>query len=214
MSRRSPKAAREARERAAQAASNAPELEVPAGETSAEDIAAGEIPAGDIDVWICDFTDAEDRDAFARLMAEFAAEPVSSRADLDHAHFTRVADDLARRAGTLVLLAARGESESTEGVLIAFEGYSSFAQAQLFNVHDVHVAPAARGHGVGTALMSALEDLAREHRFAKVTLEVAASNTGAIALYRRLGYAGLDAAATAAVPHSDATYFATKKLVD
>ena len=81
-------------------------------------------------------------------------------------------------------------------------------------MHDVHVAPAARGHGVGTALMSALEDLAREHRFAKVTLEVAASNTGAIALYRRLGYAGLDAAATAAVPHSDATYFATKKLVD
>jgi ribosomal protein S18 acetylase RimI-like enzyme len=209
MSRRSPKAAREARERAAQAASQSP-----ASETRADEISVDESSGPDIDVWICDFADADDRDAFARLMAEFAAEPVSSRADLDHAHFTRVADDLARRAGTLVLLAARGESESTEGVLIAFEGYSSFAQAQLFNVHDVHVAPAARGHGVGTALMSALEDLAREHRFAKVTLEVAASNTGAIALYRRLGYAGLDAAATAAVPHSDATYFATKKLVD
>ena len=33
-----------------------------------EDVAAG--PS----VWICDFTDAEDRLAFARLMAEFAAE--------------------------------------------------------------------------------------------------------------------------------------------
>jgi ribosomal protein S18 acetylase RimI-like enzyme len=209
MSRRSPKAAREARERAAQAASQSP-----ASETRADEISADESSGPDIDVWICDFADADDRDAFARLMAEFAAEPVSSRADLDHAHFTRVADDLARRAGTLVLLAARGESESTEGVLIAFEGYSSFAQAQLFNVHDVHVAPAARGHGVGTALMIALEDLAREHRFAKITLEVASSNAGAIALYRRLSYAGLEAAATAAVPHADATYFATKKLVD
>lgn len=169
--------------------------------------------ATEVDVWICDFADQDDRDAFARLMAEFAAEPVSSRADLGHVHFTRVADDLARRAGTLVLLAARAESESTEGVLIAFEGYSSFAQAQLFNVHDVHVSPAARGHGVGAAMMNALEDLAREHRFAKITLEVAASNTGAIALYRRLGYAGLEAAAAGATsPASDATYFATKML--
>jgi len=196
MSRKSPKAAREARERAAAAAAE------PASDEAAPDI----------DVWICDFADPDDRAAFARLMAEFAAEPVSGRPDLDAAHFTRVADDLARRAGTLVLLAARGESESTEGVLIAFEGYSSFAQAQLFNVHDVHVTPAARGHGLGTALMNALEDLACEHDFAKITLEVASSNAGAIALYRRLGYAGLDAAATAAVPHTDATYFATKTL--
>ena len=208
MSRRSPKAAREARERAVQAASQSP-----ASETPADEVSADEASGPDIDVWICDFADADDRDAFARLMAEFAAEPVSSRADLDHAHFIRVADDLARRAGTLVLLAARGESESTEGVLIAFEGYSSFAQAQLFNVHDVHVAPAARGHGVGTALMNALEDLACEHDFAKITLEVAATNSGAIALYRRLGYAGLEAAAASATaPAADATYFATKKL--
>lgn len=201
MSRRSPKAAREARERAVEAQAR-PQPAADAADT-----------ASDIDVWICDFDDADDRGAFARLMAEFAAEPVSSRPDLDHAHFVRVADDLARRAGTLVLLAARAESEATEGVLIAFEGYSSFAQAQLFNVHDVHVAPAARGHGVGTALMQALEDLAREHRFAKITLEVASTNSGAIALYRRLGYAGLDAAsASASAPLSDATYFATKKL--
>lgn len=200
MSRRSPKAAREARERVAQ----------PQADAHAQPDAAAADSAPEVDVWICDFADQDDRDAFARLMAEFAAEPVSSRPDLGHAHFTRVADDLARRAGTLVLLAARAESESTEGVLIAFEGYSSFAQAQLFNVHDVHVAPAARGHGVGTAMMHALEDLAREHRFAKITLEVAATNSGAIALYRRLGYSGLDAAAASAP--QGITYFATKTL--
>jgi ribosomal protein S18 acetylase RimI-like enzyme len=208
VSRRSPKAAREARERAAQAAAPSP-----ASQESADETSADESSSPDIDVWICDFSDGDDREAFARLMAEFAAEPVSSRPDLDHAHFTRVADDLARRAGTLVLLAARAESETTEGVLIAFEGYSSFAQAQLFNVHDVHVTPAARGQGVGTAMMDALEELAREHRFAKITLEVAASNTGAIALYRRLGYSGLGAALeTAASPLAGATYFATKTL--
>ena len=166
--------------------------------------------AGEHDVWICDFADPDDRAAFARLMAEFAAEPVSASAHLDAAHFGRVADDLARRAGTLVLLAARAESEETEGVLIAFEGYSSFGRTQLFNVHDVHVAPAARGKGLGTAMLEVLADLGREHGFGKITLEVAASNGGAIRLYRRLGYTGLDG--VAATAPAGVTYFATRKL--
>jgi ribosomal protein S18 acetylase RimI-like enzyme len=164
----------------------------------------------EVDVWICDFADADDRAAFARLMAEFAAEPVSASQHLGVEHFERVADDLARRAGTLVLLAARAESEQTEGVLIAFEGYSSFARAQLFNIHDVHVAPAARGQGVGTAMLEVLADLGREHSFAKITLEVSASNAGAIRLYRKLGYSGLDGVALDAP--AGVTYFANKKL--
>jgi ribosomal protein S18 acetylase RimI-like enzyme len=67
---------------------------------------------------------------------------------------------------------------------------------------------------VGTAMMNALEDLAREHGFAKITLEVSATNAGAIALYRRLGYSGLEAAALehAATGRRDSTYFATKTL--
>ena len=115
-----------------------------------------------------------------------------------------------RLTGTLVLLAARAESEETEGVLIAFEGYSSFGRTQLFNVHDVHVAPAARGKGLGTAMLEVLADLGREHGFGKITLEVAASNGGAIRLYRRLGYTGLDG--VAATAPAGVTYFATRKL--
>jgi len=162
------------------------------------------------DVWICDFADADDRADFARLMAEFASEPVSASPQLDSAHFDRVADDLARRAGTLVLLAARPESERTEGVLLAFEGYSSFARAPLFNIHDVHVSPTARGGGLGTAMVETLAELGREHRFAKITLEVAATNTGAIRLYRRLGFSGLDGLPLEAP--AGATYFANRKL--
>jgi hypothetical protein len=64
-------------------------LQSPASETPADEVSADESSGADIDVWICDFADADDRDAFARLMAEFAAEPVSGRPDLDHAHFSR-----------------------------------------------------------------------------------------------------------------------------
>jgi len=162
------------------------------------------------DIWICDFTDADDRADFARLMAEFAAEPVSASPQLGVAHFERVAADLARRAGTLVLLAARAESEATEGVLIAFEGYSSFARGPLFNIHDVHVTPTARGAGLGSALVETLAELGREHGHAKLTLEVSATNMGAIRLYRKLGFAGLEN--LPAVTPAGVTYFATKKL--
>jgi ribosomal protein S18 acetylase RimI-like enzyme len=159
--------------------------------------------AGEIDIWVCDFADPDDR-------ADFAAEPVSASPHLGVAHFERVAVDLARRGGTLVLLAARGESRETEGVLVAFEGYSSFAGGPLFNIHDVHVSPSARGTGVGTALLETLAALGHEHGMAKITLEVSSSNAGAIRLYRRLGYAGLDAVPSDAP--AGATYFATKKL--
>ena len=162
------------------------------------------------DVWICDFADADDRADFARLMAEFAAEPVSASPHLDAVHFERVAADFARRAGTLVLLAARAESKQTEGVLIAFEGYSSFARAPLFNIHDVHVTASARGRGLGSALVETLAELGRQHGHAKLTLEVAATNTGAIRLYRELGFAGLDGLPSSAV--AGVTYFATKRL--
>jgi ribosomal protein S18 acetylase RimI-like enzyme len=174
------------------------------------DESADESEVSEVDVWVCDFADAEDRADFARLMAEFAAEPVSASPHLGIAHFEKVASDLARRAGTLVLLAARGESRETEGVLLAFEGYSSFARGALLNIHDVHVTPRARGAGVGTALLETLATLAREHRMAKLTLEVSATNESAIRLYRRLGYGGLESLPAQAPV--GATYFATKKL--
>lgn len=162
------------------------------------------------DVWICDFADSDDAAAFARLMAEFAAEPVSASPQLGEAHFLAVAKDLARRAGTLVLFASRAGVEHPEGVLIAFEGYSSFARAPLFNIHDVHVTPEARNAGLCTAMVEALAEIGREHGHAKITLEVAASNTAAIRLYRRIGFAGLDGVPVQ--PPAGVTYFANRKL--
>ena len=162
-----------------------------------------------IDVWVCDFSQSEDRASFARLVTEFAAEPVSGCPELGIAHFAAVADELAERDGTIVLLAAREDSEETEGVLVAFEGYSTFAKAQLFNIHDVHVSTKVRGKGIGSAMLNTLADLAREHGFAKLTLEVAASNTHAIRLYRRIGFTGLD---TAFESPAGTTFFATKRV--
>ncbi len=55
-------------------------------------------------------------------------------------------------------------------------------------VVTVAVAPRWRGRGVGTALMEAARRWATSRRLRKLQLHVRAGNTGAIALYRRLGY--------------------------
>lgn len=45
-----------------------------------------------------------------------------------------------------------------------------------------------RGHGVGSALLRAAIDLARERGLHKLSLEVFAHNTAAIVLYRKCGF--------------------------
>ncbi len=55
-------------------------------------------------------------------------------------------------------------------------------------VENIAVFPALRGRGIGTMLLHTLLKTAREERSAFVTLEVRASNLGAIRLYRALGF--------------------------
>jgi GNAT superfamily N-acetyltransferase len=59
-------------------------------------------------------------------------------------------------------------------------------------LHDIFVVPAARGHGVGYALMTALA--AETVRAGAVSLEwgVHSANTGALEFYRRLGARGAE----------------------
>lgn len=55
-------------------------------------------------------------------------------------------------------------------------------------ISDIWVAPDAEGHGLGAALVTALERQIRARGFAEARIEVAAANTRAHTLYRRLGY--------------------------
>jgi len=56
----------------------------------------------------------------------------------------------------------------------------------------IFVAPAARGHGVGTALLDATIAEARTRGYAEVRLDVIDSNPRARALYERVGFVAKD----------------------
>jgi GNAT superfamily N-acetyltransferase len=55
-------------------------------------------------------------------------------------------------------------------------------------IGGVGVVPSARRSGVGEALMDAVHERARERGLKRVWLEVIVENTGALALYEKLGY--------------------------
>jgi DNA-binding MarR family transcriptional regulator/GNAT superfamily N-acetyltransferase len=83
-------------------------------------------------------------------------------------------------------------------VLARLHGRAIGCGAVLFHdgapayVKRMWVDDAVRGMGVGRRILAALEDAAREHGAASVTLETNASLTEAIAMYRASGYVEVD----------------------
>jgi GNAT superfamily N-acetyltransferase len=83
-----------------------------------------------------------------------------------------------------------------DGVVVGYvffgPGYNTDVAARSMWLHDLFVTPAARGRGVGYALMAAVA--AETVRVGCVSLEwgVHMANAGALEFYRRLGAAGAE----------------------
>jgi ribosomal protein S18 acetylase RimI-like enzyme len=117
----------------------------------------------------------------------------------------RLVPALAGVPGAFSLLAFDGDA--AVGLANCFTGFSTFAARPLVNIHDLAVLPAARGRGVGRALMHAVEAEARRRGACKVTLEVLSGNDRAKALYADLGYGNY-----ALDPQAGTAQFWEKKL--
>lgn len=98
----------------------------------------------------------------------------------------RLIPELRQRPGTHIFLAFQGELPA--GVLISFEGFSTFAARPLLNIHDLAVHPDFRRKGLARQLMAHAEDVARELGCCKLTLEVLEGNGGARKLYDTIGF--------------------------
>ena len=112
------------------------------------------------------------------------------------------ADHLSAVAELETLCFSSPWSETSLGMLLAFPnggfaaliddavaGYIGFLGVlDELEVTNVATHPDFRRRGAGRALVTALLDYARREKFRRVTLEVRASNTPAIALYEHLGF--------------------------
>lgn len=83
----------------------------------------------------------------------------------------------------LVLVASANHRHFLGTAVLFFRKRSGVAR-----LYSLATQPEARGKGVGTALLEAIEVAARQRRCRMLRLEVRADNHSAIKLYERLGY--------------------------
>ena len=80
----------------------------------------------------------------------------------------------------------------SRGRIIGFAGgsltYSAVSLCSPFTINDLFVLPSERGRGVATALLTGLEQCARNDRCAKLFVEAATDATVVIELYERAGF--------------------------
>jgi GNAT superfamily N-acetyltransferase len=128
-----------------------------------------------------------DAAAVVDLVNAYALDPLGGGAPLAADVRARLVPGLRAHPTAFVLLAFA--DERPVGLAVCFVGFSTFQGRPLVNVHDLAVLPAARGRGIGRALLVAVEEQARARGCGKLTLEVLDVNARARALYASVGFA-------------------------
>lgn len=139
-------------------------------------------------VRLADYASASDARAVVDLLDAYACDPAGGGEPLSAYAREHLVAELAARPQAFSILAFDGDQ--AVGLVNCIEGFSTFQCRPLVNVHDVAVLASHRGRGVARQMLLKAEDVARERGAVKMTLEVLSGNASALALYRRLGYAG------------------------
>ena len=91
-------------------------------------------------------------------------------------------------AADTVFLLALGADGAGLGFTHLFPSFTSVGTARLFVLNDLFVSAAARGRGVGAALLAAAEEHARRTGAVRLVLQTDHGNTAAQRLYERAGW--------------------------
>jgi ribosomal protein S18 acetylase RimI-like enzyme len=129
-------------------------------------------------------------EALVELMETYARDPMGGGEGLSEFVKANLPIELARRPTAHVILAFFDQAPA--GLVVCFEGFSTFACKPLLNIHDVIVAPAFRGKGLSKLLFQKAEEIAIRLGCCKLTLEVLEGNQVAQAAYKSLGFGGYE----------------------
>ena len=133
------------------------------------------------------FFDAQDAQWIPRLIDEHASDPMGGGVALEPPVLEWIINGLKACPSAHAFIATL-EDGTPAGLLIAYQVFSTFKAAPVVNIHDVIVASAARGKGVGKALLNTVEDYARSIKACTLTLEVRQDNEPALGLYKKVGF--------------------------
>jgi GNAT superfamily N-acetyltransferase len=123
---------------------------------------------------------------FVRELAAFEREPDAVKATEE-----MLSDALFGPAPAAEAVVAGRDGELV-GFALFFHNFSTWTGRRGLYLEDLYVTPAARGEGVGTALLRHLARVAVERDCARFEWSVLDWNADAIAFYRAMGAEGLD----------------------
>lgn len=143
--------------------------------------------------------------ALLQLLNEYAMDPMGGGEPLSDHVKSSLLPQLQKRPTARSVLAFDGAVPA--GLIICFEGFSTFACQPLLNLHDVVVSAPYRGKGVFKLLLQQVEAIARDLGCCKLTMEVLEGNRHAMAAYQAHGFSGYEL-----VPEMGNAVFWQKKL--
>jgi len=141
-----------------------------------------------IEIVDADFLQATHAQAILSLLDEYALDLMGGAEALPAYVKANLVTELAKRPSAHVILAFVDRNPA--GLIIGFEGFSTFACKPLLNLHDVVVATKYRGLGISKKMLARAEAIAHELGCCKLTLEVLEGNAIAQSLYQSCGYEG------------------------
>lgn len=122
------------------------------------------------------------------LLDEYASSPEGGGQCLSAFVKTHLIPRLKQQTNAVVILTFK--VEIPVGLLIGFEGFSTFACEGLLNIHDIIVSHAHRGHQISQRLLTHAEQIATHRNYCKLTLEVLEGNIVAKNAYKKFGFSG------------------------
>jgi ribosomal protein S18 acetylase RimI-like enzyme len=125
-----------------------------------------------------------------RLLDVYARDEMGRGEPLSPDIVVRLARELGKLPHAFSILAYL--DDTAVGMANCFMGFSTFKCQPLVNIHDLAVHPDFRHQGIGTRILSAVEEEARKRGCCKITLEVLDGNTVAKSAYRQFGFSSYE----------------------
>jgi ribosomal protein S18 acetylase RimI-like enzyme len=143
-----------------------------------------------IEIIEADLTVTKQAEAVVNLMDEYARDPMGGSSGLSEHAKTHLIPELANRSTARIILAF--VDDMAAGLVICFEGFSTFACQPLLNIHDAIVSMPYRGRGLSKLMLQMAEQIAIDLGCCKLTLEVLEHNYIAQTAYRSFGFDGYE----------------------
>jgi ribosomal protein S18 acetylase RimI-like enzyme len=134
--------------------------------------------------------DSKDAKDVLNLLNHYATDIMGGAKELSEYTQSHLIAALEQRKDAIILLAF--DNATAVGLVIAFEGFSTFYAKPLINIHDIVVLIDYRGKGIAKLLLEEIERIAKERDCCKLTLEVLEGNKRAQSIYKTFGFNGYE----------------------